>query len=138
MTFAQRWNRLTTRFSERIPVVKGRMTVHGLAEHHSLTTLSIFWCPSPPTSRSGRSKTTSYFSQKFVTYVLVIRYTSFVFMSPVPILEKKKLSLQKFQRFAQFLHTNGGKVPWKETTPASPTHPYTQTNVCHIRYMVVK
>jgi hypothetical protein len=28
MTFAQRRNRLTTHFSERIPVVKGRIPVH--------------------------------------------------------------------------------------------------------------
>ena len=37
MTFAQRRNRLTTHFSERIPVVKRRMTLHRLPELHSLT-----------------------------------------------------------------------------------------------------
>jgi len=33
MTFVQRRNRLTTHFSERIPVVKRRMTVEGWVDH---------------------------------------------------------------------------------------------------------
>ena len=43
-------NRLTTHFSERIPVVKRRMTVHGPPELHSLTTLSflVLFAPPPP------------------------------------------------------------------------------------------
>jgi len=37
MTFAQRRNRLTTDFSERIPVVKQRMTVHTRPNHPKQT-----------------------------------------------------------------------------------------------------
>jgi hypothetical protein len=39
MTFAQRRNRVTTYFSERIPVVKRRMTVHEFQR-----SISLLWC----------------------------------------------------------------------------------------------
>jgi len=39
MTFAQQQNRLTTHFSERIPIIKRRMTVLGVIRHfHEI------WC----------------------------------------------------------------------------------------------
>jgi len=43
MTFAQRRNRLTTHFSECIPIVKRRVTVYGLLTHASETASSFVY-----------------------------------------------------------------------------------------------
>jgi len=49
MTFAQRRNRLTTHFSEYIPLVKRRMTVHCVTDNESnhiasTSTYSVYSC----------------------------------------------------------------------------------------------
>jgi hypothetical protein len=65
----------------------------------------------------------------------VPRYTAFLFMCPVPILEGKKLSLLEF---CSVLAHKWGKSTLKRDDACFSNSSYTQTNVCHIRYMVVK